>query len=189
MDYDDVRSASACALAVEAASLVLAAILIALSLRSRPQASLYAIELAIYPPFLFAMRRLSRALDEPRIFRYGALVAVAGAIGLAFALVAPSAAMPGSPAGLAELGALGLGSYLIVVVDGYLFRRTYEALSERAAPISADASRRFARAARWVWLGSLLAIVVVGVVLMSVGAAYALLGYLELARLRPPAMR
>ena len=189
VDYDSVRSASACALAVEVASLVLAAILLALSLRSHPQAFLYAVELAIYPPFLFAMRRLSRALDEPRIFRYGALVVVAGAAGLAFALAAPPATSPRSLAGSAELGALGLGSYLIVVIDGYLFRRTYEALSERTAPISASASRRFARAARWIWLGSLLTIVVVGAVLMSVGAAYALLGYLELARLRPPAVK
>ena len=181
-DYGDVRLGAALALAAAALAASLAAASAILPLRAP-----YALELAAYPPYLAAMRRLSRALGEPRLVRYGALLAAAGAAAAALLSASPAPLpAPAGPEGLARLGAAGLGSYLLVVAGGYALRRTYELLSERTAPLGGAAPRYFGRAARWVWLGSLLAIAIVGVALMAAGAAYAAAGYAELARLRAP---
>ena len=132
-----------------------------------------ALAVAGFVLLLLALRDLSQELGEPRIYGYAKYILVVGVAGAAAfaALVVVSV----------------FGAYALGVAGGYLYKRMYSMLSERAAPLSAGASEDFGRAARWYWIGALLAIVLVGVALTIVGQVYALLGFRELEGLSPPA--
>ena len=148
----------------------------------------YAVSVVSTLLFLLALRRLSRAIGEPRLFTYGAyLVAVGAGGGLAALLLVDYAVAVGAVGrGSAVVGLLTF-IYAVVVALGYLFRRVYLLLSEGVAAPAPDASDMFEEAATLYWIGALLTAVLVGAFFMLAGAVYAVRGFGELRRAQPPA--
>ena len=155
---------------------------------------------------LLALSALSQELQEPKIFRYAiyaVVIDIVGAVIIVFTVGAYIFAMlgvsiftavgrmPALPFGAsAFIGAL-IGTliafYVLMVVVGYLYRKIYEMLSERVAPLSQGASDDFRSASKWYWLGSLLLIILVGAILLLIAIIKAMMGFHNLERASPPA--
>ena len=129
--------------------------------------SVPAIAMILAIDLAFGFSAVSRALNEPRAFRYGlysVMAGVAAAFIVAYAVMPTLLATPlihiDSVGVLKALWSPAAAAYAAAVISGHFARRAYEALSEAVAPLSAEASSRFRDAARWFWLSSLLAAVV-----------------------------
>ncbi len=134
---------------------------------------------------LIALHGLAQELGERRIFMYAIYVLV---ISVVAALLGMAALVMGVLSGHilgTAIGAL-FALYLVLVIDGYLFRSIFTMLSERTASLSQDSSQNFSSAAKWYWIGALLVIVIVGAVLVIVGEVYAIMAFDALSKVEAP---
>ena len=145
---------------------------------------------------LLALSALSQELQEPKIFRYAiyaVVIDIVGALIIAFTVGASiftmMAGMPalhfGASAFIGTLIGALIAFYVLMVVVGYLYRKIYEMLSERVAPLSQGASDDFRSASKWYWIGSLLLIILVGAILLLIAIIKAMMGFHNLQGASP----
>ena len=140
-----------------------------------------------------ALRGLSEAFGDRRVFRYGvyalALWALDTLILAAWVYEVAAALREGFPtqSQFAYMVLLYVASPTVFVIVAYFFRRAYELLSERTASLSPGASSKFRAAARLYRAGALLSYLFVGYILILVALILVAAAFDDLRRLAPPA--
>ena len=131
-----------------------------------------------YILLLIAMNKLSKVYNNDNIWRnaiYALIVAIIGGILIAISLVSVFALF-----GMIFQGNFGILTgfiiviiiivYVLNIVSGYFWRNAYAELAKSSG------INDFQNAAKWIWLGALLSIILVGVLLYIIGQIYAMRG-------------
>jgi uncharacterized membrane protein len=160
--------------------------------------------LAGYIVELIAIKRLSKAFNNPAIWRNALNAVITAIVGtvvfiasiFAFLFGLPLLLIPKNPYLYSSLyignpslhpllyigivAAIFVVVYVFVLLLGRYYRNLYNELA------NSSGISEFRDAAKWTWLGVLLFIVIVGAILVLVGRIFALLGYNRLKEWKPP---
>ena len=137
---------------------------------------------------LVALYMLARAYGNDNIWRYAlyaVITAIVGSVlvmGIGFTIILTTMlSFPRSTsftsfnhAILVTVITTLMVAYLVMVVSGYFWRYGYGELARSSGV------ERFDRAGKWIFIGAVTAVVLVGIVLYVVGVIYAALGFSEL---------
>ncbi|WP_054857720.1 DUF996 domain-containing protein [Vulcanisaeta sp. JCM 16159] len=143
------------------------------------------VDIVGYILLLIALNKASKAYGNDAIWSNALkaliIAIVGGILGTLIAVLFVSifaifnAAFSGSAtAATASIIGILAAAYALIVVSGYFWKNAYIELA-RSSNIN-----DFQRAAKWIWLGALLTIILVGIILYIIGLAYSAAGFNKL---------